>query len=330
MPGILILATIKDGRLTRDTRELLAGARKLQEKLARPVAAALVGTDVGAYVPLLLAYGVDQVYRAEHPLLDGYQGDAYTLALHQICERAQPAVVLLPGDVMGRELGPRLAYRLRAAFIAEFIDLDLDQASGQLQCTRQVYGGKAMAVVRPRMGQVVATAKLRTLEPAVQQQEGRTGEEIRIDVVLDASQLKTRLIKKVQEETTGVKLEDATIVISGGRGIHGPEGFKVLEDLARVLKGAVGASRAATDAGWVPPSWQIGQTGRNVSAELYLAFGISGATQHVAGISGSKHIVAVNTDPAAPIFKVAQLGIVGDWKAVATTLIERCKELTGR
>lgn len=327
MPGILVLATTKDGRLTRDTLELLAGARKLKEKLAEPVAAALLGTEVGSYVPLLFAHGADQVYRAEHPLLERYQGDAYTLALHQICGRAQPTVVLLPGDVMGRELGPRLAHRLQAAFVTEFIDFDLDHASGRLQFTRQTYGGKAMAVVQPRVNRVVATAKLRTLEPATPE-EGRTGEEIRVDVALDALQLTTRLVERVQEEATGVKLEDAKIVVSGGRGVHGPEGFKVLEELAQVLKGAVGASRAATDAGWVPPSWQIGQTGRNVSPELYLAFGISGATQHVAGISGSKTIVAVNTDSTAPIFKVAQLGIVGDWKPVATTLIQRCKELT--
>ncbi|MDE2484433.1 MAG: electron transfer flavoprotein subunit alpha/FixB family protein [candidate division NC10 bacterium] len=327
MPGILVLATTKDGRLTRDTLELFAGARRLKEKLAQPVAAAILGTGVGPYVPLLFAHGADQVYRAEHPLLEGYQGDAYAIALHQICERAQPTVVLLPGDVIGRELGPRLAYRLQAAFIGEFIDFDLDQASGRLQFTRQAYGGKAMAVVQPRADSVVATAKLRTLEPAAQE-EGRTGEEIRVDVAIEASQLRTHLIKRVQEEATGINLGDAKIVVSGGRGVHGPEGFKILEELAQVLRGAVGASRAATDAGWVPSSWQIGQTGRNVSPELYLAFGISGATQHVAGISGAKCIVAVNTDSAAPIFKVAQLGIVEDWKAVATTLIRHCRELT--
>ncbi|WP_337288570.1 electron transfer flavoprotein subunit alpha/FixB family protein [Candidatus Methylomirabilis sp.] len=327
MPGILVLATTKDGRLTRDTLELLTGASRLKEKLAQPVAAAVLGTGLGLYVPLLFVHGADQVYRAEHPLLEGYQGDAYTLALHQICERAQPTVVLLPGDVIGRELGPRLAFRLQAAFVSEFIDFDLDQTSGGLRFTRSAYGGKAMAVVQPRVDTIVATAKLRTLKPAPQE-EGRTGEEIRVDVALDASQLKTHLVQRVQEEATGINLGDAKVVVSGGRGVHGPEGFRVLEELAQVLRGAVGASRAATDAGWVPPSWQIGQTGRNVSPELYLAFGISGATQHVAGISGSKHIVAVNTDPAAPIFKVAQLGIVEDWKAVATTLIQRCRELT--
>ena len=230
---------------------------------------------------------------------------------------------------MGRELGPRLAHRLKAGFVAEFSDFDVDAASGELQFTRQTYGGKAMAVVQPKAFPVVATAKLRTMEPPTKE-EGRTGEEIRIEVALEPSQLKTRVLEKVQEEVTGVKLEDAKIVVSGGRGLRGPEGFKVLEQLAQVLKGAVGASRAATDAGWVPPSWQVGQTGKSVSPDLYLAFGISGATQHVAGISGAKNIVAINTDPEAPIYKVAQLGVVGDWKAVATKLIESCKELTGR
>src|SRR5574337_64758 len=216
MPGILVLATTKDGRLSRDTLELLTGARKLKETLGQPVAAAIVGAEVGPYVPLLFAHGADQVYRVEHALLEGYQGDAYTLVLHQICKRAQPAVVLLPGDVVGRELGPRLAYRLQAAFVGEFIDFGLDQASGRLQFTRGAYGGKAMAVIQPRVNSVVATAKLRTLEP-VAQEEGRTGEEIRVDVALDASQLKTHLVKRVQEEATGINLGDAKVVVSGGR-----------------------------------------------------------------------------------------------------------------
>lgn len=329
MPGTLVLATTEGGGLTRNTLELLAGGIRLKAKLAEPVCAAILGKELSSHVQLLFGYGADRVYRAEHPLLDRYQGDAYAIALHQVCQRAQPKVVLLPGDSMGRELGPRLAHGLKAGFVAEFIDFDLDPASGRLLFTRQTYGGKAMAVLRPIADSVVATVKLRTLEPATKE-EGRTGEEIRVDVALEASQLKTRLLEKVEEEVTGVKLEDAKIVISGGRGLRGPEGFKVLEQLAQVLKGAVGASRAATDAGWVPPSWQVGQTGKSVSPELYVAFGISGATQHVAGISGAKHIVAVNTDPEAPIFKVAQLGVVGDWKAVATKLIESCRELTGR
>jgi electron transfer flavoprotein alpha subunit len=329
MLGTVVLATTESGGLSRNALELLAGGIKLKAKLGEAVGAALLGKEVSSHLQLAFAYGADQVYRAEHPLLERYQGDAYASVMHQICRRAQPKVVLLPGDSMGRELGPRLAHRLKAGFVAEFSDFDVDAASGELQFTRQTYGGKAMAVVQPKAFPVVATVKLRTMEPPTKE-EGRTGEEIRIEVALEASQLKTRVLEKVQEEVTGVKLEDAKIVVSGGRGLRGPEGFKILEQLAQVLNGAVGASRAATDAGWVPPSWQVGQTGKSVSPDLYLAFGISGATQHVAGISGAKNIVAINTDPEAPIYKVAQLGVVGDWKAVATKLIESCKELTGR
>jgi len=329
MPGTLVLATIEQGGLTRNALELLAGANKLKAKLGEPVGAAVLGNALGARAQLPFAYGADQVYLAEHALLERYQGDAYALAMHEISKRARPNVILLPGDSMGRELAPRLAHRLKAGYVTEFIDFDLDAVTGRILFTRQVYGGKAMAVMQPMAYPVVATVKLRMIDPA-RKEEGRTGEEIRIDVPLDVSQLKTRLLEMVHEELTGVKLEDARIVVSGGRGLRGPEGFKVLEELARVLNGAVGASRAATDAGWVPPSWQVGQTGKSVSPDLYLAFGISGATQHVAGISGAKNIVAINTDPEAPIYKVAQLGVVADWKALATKLIETCREMTGR
>ena len=329
MAGTLVLATIGRDGLTRNALELLGGAVKLRAKLAEPVGAAVLGNALGSRAQLPFAYGADQVYLAEHPLLEPYQGDAFAIALHEICQRAQPKLILLPGDSMGRELAPRLAHRLGAGFVTEFIDLEIDPSSGPFLFTRQVYGGKAMAMVQAVASPVVATAKLRMIEPATRE-EGRTGEAVRIDVVLEASQLKTRLLEKVQEELTGVKLEDARIVVSGGRGLRGPEGFKVLEELAQVLKGAVGASRAATDTGWVSPSWQVGQTGKSVSPDLYLAFGISGATQHVAGISGAKTIVAINTDPEAPIYKVAQLGVVADWKAVATKLIESCREMTGQ
>jgi electron transfer flavoprotein alpha subunit len=329
MPGTLVLATTDRDGLTRNALELLGGAVKLQAKLAEPVGAAILGSALGSHAQLPFVYGADQVYLVEHPLLEQYQGDAYVIALHEVCQRAQPKLVLLPGDSMGRELAPRLAHRWGAGFVAEFIDLEIDPSSSGFRFTRQVYGGKAMAVVQPVAFPVVATAKLRMIEPAARE-EGRTGEAIRVEVALGGSQLKTRLLEKVQEELTGVKLEDARIVVSGGRGLRGPEGFTVLEELAKVLKGAVGASRAATDAGWVPASWQVGQTGKTVSPEVYLAFGISGATQHVAGISGAKTVVAINTDPEAPIFKVAQLGVVADWKAIATKLIEACREMTGQ
>ena len=211
MPGTLVLATTERDGLARNTLELLTGGIRLKGKLAEPVGAAILGKEVGSHVQELFAYGADQVYRAEHPLLEHYQGDAYAIALHQVCQRARANVILLAGDSIGRELGPRLAHRLKAGFVADFVDFDLDAPSGKLLFTRQTYGGKAMAVMQARVGPVVATVKVRALDPATKA-EGRTGEEIRVDVALDASQLRTRVLEKVQEEVTGVKLEDAKIV----------------------------------------------------------------------------------------------------------------------
>jgi electron transfer flavoprotein alpha subunit len=190
-----------------------------------------------------------------------------------------------------------------------------------------MYGGRTVATFAPQRFPVVATVKPRSMEPAVEQ-AGRAGEEVLLTVTLDASLLRTRVVQRVTEEVRGVRLENAKVVVSGGRGLKGAEPFKQLEELAQLLKGAVGASRAATDAGWIPASWQVGQTGKTVNPDLYIAVGISGATQHLAGMTGSKTIVAINTDPDAPIFKVAHLGIVGDFKAVLPRFIEKCRELT--
>ncbi|MEE8242936.1 MAG: electron transfer flavoprotein subunit alpha/FixB family protein, partial [candidate division NC10 bacterium] len=236
--------------------------------------------------------------------------------------------ILLPGDSLGRDLAGRLAFRLQTGIVTEVIDIDVHASEKSLRFSRQTYGGKAIAAIVPKAFPVVATLKPRTFDPAARAGD-RTGTEIPVEGPLDAAQPRTRLVERIQEETTGVKLEDAQVVISGGRGLGGPEGFELLVELARVLKGAVGSSRAATDAGWVPSSMQVGQTGKTVSPDLYIAVGISGATQHVAGISGAKTIVAINTDPEASIFKVAHLGIVGDYKAILPPLIAKCRELVG-
>ncbi|MFQ5988721.1 MAG: electron transfer flavoprotein subunit alpha/FixB family protein [Candidatus Methylomirabilales bacterium] len=326
MAGILVLAKMQNGAPSRSTLEIVGSAQKLAAALQEPLSACLLGQgDAGP----LFAYGVETVYRVDHSLLNEYQADLYLLVLERIARTAEPRIILLPGDSLGRDLAARLAFRLEAGIVTEVIDIDLDAAGKNLRFIRQAYGGKAIAAIVPKTFPVVATLKPRTFDPAARAGD-RSGKEIPVEASLDAAQARTRLVERVQEETTGVKLEDAPVVVSGGRGLGGPEGFNLLVELARVLKGAVGASRAATDAGWVPSSMQVGQTGKTVSPDLYIAVGISGATQHVAGISGAKTVVAINADPEASIFKVAHLGIVGDYKAILPPLIAKCRGLVGR
>ena len=325
MGGIFVFAKVENGVPSRSTLELLGGAQKIAAGLEEPVTAGLLGQGDAA---LLYAYGVETVYRVDHPLLKEYQADLHLLALERIGRTAEPRVILLPGDSLGRDLAGRLAFRLQTGIVTEVIDIDVHASEKSLRFTRQTYGGKAIAAIVPKAFPVVVTLKTRTFDPAARAGD-KAGREIPVEAPLDAAQARTRLVERVQEETTGVKLEDAQVVISGGRGLGGPEGFDLLVKLARVLKGAVGSSRAATDAGWVPSSMQVGQTGKTVSPDLYIAVGISGATQHVAGISGAKTIVAINTDPEASIFKVAHLGIVGDYKAILPPLIAKCRELVG-
>jgi electron transfer flavoprotein alpha subunit len=325
MPGIFILGKVENGVPSRSTLELLAGARRLAAGLHESVSVGLLGP--GDAAPLY-RYGAEVVFRADHPLLREYQADVYLLALQRVAQAAAAKVLLLPGDSLGRDLAARLAARLKAGVVTDVIEIDVEGSEKILRFTRPAYGGKATAVIVPKRFPVVVTLKPRTFDPAPPAGQGQ-GKEVPVEISLDPAQARTRMVERVQEETTGVKLEDARVVVSGGRGLGGPEGFTPLLELARVLRGAVGASRAATDAGWVPSSMQVGQTGKTVSPDLYIAVGISGATQHVAGISGAKTIVAINADPEAPIFKVAHLGIVGDYKAILPPLIAKCREVMG-
>lgn len=325
MTDVLIVASEQGNLPSQNTLELLGAARRLADATQGRVKAAVLEAAPTPLTAGLFACGADQVFRAEHPLLAGRQGDAYVAALAQIAAQAAPQVILLADDSCGKEVAPRLAHRLNAGMVTEVLAVEADGPA--MLFRRQVYGGRAIATLAAQRFPVVATVKPRSMAPAAEQ-AGRRGEEIAVTLSLDPSLARTRLVQKVAEEVRGVKLENARVVVSGGRGLKGPEPFKQLEELAQLLKGAVGASRAATDAGWVPASWQVGQTGKTVSPDLYIAVGISGATQHLAGMTGSKTIVAINTDPDAPIFKVAHLGIVGDYKALLPKFIEKCRELT--
>ncbi len=325
MTDVLVLADGQGGVPSQNTLELLGAARQVADATGGKVQAAVFEDATTGLSTRLFAYGADRVFRGEHALLGGRRPDAYVVVLAQVAGQAKAQVVLLADDSLGKEVAPRLAHRLAGGVVSEVIAIE-GEGSGVV-FRRQMYGGRTIAAISAQRFPVVATVKPRMVAPALEQ-AGRAGEEVPVAVSLDASVVRTKVLERVAEEVRGVKLENARVVVSGGRGLKGSEPFKQLEQLAQVLKGAVGASRAATDAGWVPASWQVGQTGKTVSPDLYIAVGISGATQHLAGITGAKTIVAINTDPEAPIFKIAHLGVVGDFKTLLPKFIEKCRELT--
>ncbi|MDQ7849299.1 MAG: electron transfer flavoprotein subunit alpha/FixB family protein [Armatimonadota bacterium] len=325
MGGVCIVATALEGTLARTSLELVGGARALQP-LGLQTSAALLGHGPGlaGAVAELHRHGVGIVYRCHHPLLSAGQSDAVLVALQPVVARAQPQVLLVAADTVGREVAPRLAARLRAALATECVQVGA--ADGAIVARRQVYGGRALATLVVRDYPAVLSVKPHALDvPTAAPVEGRMED---VEVSIDAEALPAR-VRQVLREQAELGLEEAQVVIGGGRGLGGPEGFALLRELAQLMGGAVGASRPPTDAGWVPASWQIGQTGKTIRPALYIAVGISGATQHIAGVSGSRTIVAINRDPEAPIFSVAHLGIVGDYREVVPALIARVKELKG-
>ncbi|MDR7435589.1 MAG: electron transfer flavoprotein subunit alpha/FixB family protein [Armatimonadota bacterium] len=326
MATILVIAPAYEGHVGRTSLELLGGARRIGEARGMEVVAALLGKGAGAAASQMWQYGVKRVYVADHPSILLGELEAFYLASLEACRAANPGVVLLLADSVGREVGPRLAHRLGGGIVTECIDVQAGQ-DGEVTFLRPVYGGKAIATYRLVNFPVVVTVKPHTME--VPAEMPVSGETIPLELSMDPEGLKTRVLEVVSEEVTGVKLEDAPVVVGGGRGIGGPEGFQLLGELARLLKGAVGASRPPADAGWVPPTWQIGQTGKTIRPDLYIAVGISGATQHIAGVSGAKVVVAINKDPEAPIFKVAHLGVVADYRKVIPPLIQKIKEIVG-
>jgi electron transfer flavoprotein alpha subunit len=272
----------------------------------------------------LCQHGVGRITTATHPLLTSGQTDAIFLAVQEVSRAAAPDIILVSADTAGRELAPRLAYRLGAGLITEVIEVGVD--GGSVVARRQVYGGRAVAAIGAATWPLVLSIKPRALDTPEPSPVPGTVEAA--GITIDEQMLRVRLRDVIREQAE-VGLEDAQVVIGGGRGVGGPDGFKTLQELASALGGAVGASRPPVDSGWVPVSWQIGQTGKTVRPALYIAIAISGATQHLAGVSGSRAIVAINRDPDAPIFSVAHLGLVGDYKEVVHTLIARVKELKG-
>ncbi len=246
--------------------------------------------------------------------------------MEALAKDISPRVVLIGRTNQGRELAPRLAFRLGVGLAQDCLEVSVDSASKTLFANRPVYGGNAVAVVSCNYTPQVAAIRPKVYEP-LEPDASRQGQVVSFPVELDLAQARSRVVDVVTEESEGIKLEEARIVVSGGRGLGGPEPFQDLEQLAKALGGAVGASRAAVDSGWVPSSYQVGLTGKTITPEVYITVAISGASQHMAGCSGAKVIVAINKDAEANIFKEARYGVVGDWKEIVPAFTEAVREL---
>lgn len=327
--GVMVVAEIVEGKLAPITKELLGAARKLAGELQQEVMAAVIGSGVGEAAKEAVAFGADKVYTMDAPLFKDYTNDAYTGALQKLNDQVHPEIILMGQTFIGLDLAPRLAFRLGTAVTLDCIGLAIDPQTKLLQKTKPVYGGNAVAVYVSETRPQMATVRAKTMEP-LPADSSRKGEIIPFDPQIDPASIRQKVVQRVKEEVAGIKLEDASVIVCGGRGIGGPEGFEQLRELAKLLGGALGASRPPCDSGWVPTSIQIGLTGKMVAPKVYIGIALSGSSQHQAGMSGSKNIIAINKDPEANIFGIAHYGVVGDYKKVVPAFMAKCKELLAK
>jgi electron transfer flavoprotein alpha subunit len=331
---IWVFAEIMGGKPARVVLELLGAGRRLADQVGQRLCAVLLGEGCGALPEELLAHGADRVYVADHPALAVLRDEPYAAVLAAAVNQYRPSVLLFGATAAGRSLAPRLAARLRTGLTADCTGLDIDPVSGNLLQTRPAFGGNIMAAIvcpdhRPQMATVrpgVLKQQREERPPRVPHPEGtgRGSEDVvRLETGDDLLAARTVVSGFVLQETETVNLEDASIIVAGGRGLGSAENFALVRELAMLLGGAVGASRAAVDEGWVSPVHQIGQTGKMVAPRVYIACGISGAIQHLVGMQGAEIVVAINKNPDAPIFKAATYGLVGDVVQILNQLIEQ-------
>jgi electron transfer flavoprotein alpha subunit len=326
MPGnVLVVAEHRDSDLKKVTFEMLGEGTRIAAKmeLGGVVEAALLGSGVGGVANALAHHGATRVYLADDPSLGRYSSEGYTTVLAQLIQKTEPAVVLLGATPQGQDLAARVAARLGLGLASDCTAFEV-ATDGRLIITRPIYGGRAIATVIEKTTPQIATVRPNVMMP-LEPDTSRTAPVERLAV--EIGDIRAKVTDLIQESgRQQVRLAEAEIIVSGGRGLKGPENFYLLEQLADVLGAAVGASRAAVDAGWIDHSHQVGQTGKTVTPNLYIACGISGAVQHLAGMKTARYIVAINKDPEAPIFRVADYGIVGDLFEVVPVLTEEFKK----
>jgi electron transfer flavoprotein alpha subunit len=325
--GVLVGSEVAEKEIATINKELLSIGRRLSDGLSEPLSIALIGKDVQGLAQEFIALGADKVYTIDRPSSSGPHPDLCQDIFAQACQQLTPSIVLLGQTDMGRDVAPRLAARLQATVTMDCIALEIDPGTKQLLLTKPVYGGNATAIWSSELSQPqIVTLRPRSVPPA-EPDPSRKGEITDLNITVDKAMIRSQLVETVKEEAEGIKLEEAKVIVAGGGGIGGPDGFDLLKKLAKLLKGALGVTRVPCDEGWMPLSLEIGQTGHIVSPSLYLAIGISGAPQHMAGCSNSKCIVAINKDPEANIYQVSDFGLVGDYRQALPPFIERCKQL---
>lgn len=320
--GVMIVAEQRDGALRKISLELAATARKLADQSGDEVSAILLGSGIEGLAAQLGKYGVDKVFVGDSPAMEPYITEAHAAVVAKIVKDNDPAILLMGASVQGKDLSSRVAAKLATGLATDCTDVKI--ADGKLLAIRPMYAGKCFGEIVTNSNPAMASLRPNVF-PAVE--NAKAGAVVKVDAAVDAASIKSKVLE-VQKDTSGkVDLTEANVIVSGGRGMKGPEGFSILEELAGVLKGTVGASRAAVDAGWKLQKDQVGQTGKVVSPNLYIACGISGAIQHLAGMSSSKCIVAINKDAEAPIFTRADYGVVDDLFKVVPELTAVCKKM---
>ena len=325
MPGVLLVTEASGEQLAPTTAELVGEGVRLAADLGGPVTVLLIGNNVQGLAAGLGQLGAEKVLVADSQSPTPPPPQWVVSAAEQAAKQVQPEAILLTHAGGARHLGPSLAYRLDTGIVTDSTALRVDD--GELVITKPVFGGSAIAEFS-----ISSSPKVVTLRPrAFETDEAPTAREAEVEALeVPAGDGAIEVLEEVREQaSSGPRLKDAKVIVSGGRGLGGPENWKYVKDLAQVLGGAVGATRAVTDAGWVPPSLQVGLTGATVAPDLYITIGISGAVQHIAGISGARNVVAINRDADANIFKYARFGVVGDWKQIVPAFTQRLKELRG-
>lgn len=324
--GVWVFAEQREGHLEKVSLELLGEGRKIADKLGVKLTALLLGSGIKELAKDLRSHGADEVLVVDNKELEHYTTDGYTKVICELANDRKPGILFIGATFVGRDLGPRVAARLETGLTADCTSLDVDVTNGDLLATRPAFGGNLMATIacpdhRPQMA---------TVRPGVfakLEEEVKEGGIEEVEVALTSEDIRTKVLEIVKENKEIVDISEANFIVAGGRGMGSEENFKLVYELAEALDGVAAASRAAIEKGWIDKAYQVGQTGKTVRPNIYVACGISGAIQHVAGMQDSDMIIAINKDETAPIMKVADYGIVGDVTKVIPQMIAEIKAI---